>query len=758
MLCKEVRNYIATAKGLPFFYVVGDEEYESILDDLIQAGLSVVKMSSFCSKEDKFPSIDELVDYFRTSDVDYRDNKFVVVGLGEYLALRGGTITEKELRRLKNTTLGNARAVLLLRGVSPQAIRIINDDSRMVEQQRAYIGTNPLTSISITNLNPNIATVSRKGIKALIDTLESGASGKIYASTSLTLNGSLLPIHQITDAHAVIKLIIPTFSIEREIGSEEQWDRLLSDLTHNNRDLGEVFEKYGVDERIFDDVYFAVSGLEYKNWLVFLYLKNNLQDIQNGYLRLVVKETSSFDELKSNLLIKLVEHSHEEKGFRQLYDERKKLLKDFPEEDIAIFVKENEVDPEESIYRLTDNTMLERKTVIKWISQNGISPAISYVYPALSDYLKKYIFDCPPLDKELTEYFDAYKKLKVTNHISDDFIKLVEKHAKALTYTKLPTRDNAIKAIADKSNAYLYWIDALGVEYLSYITALAKKKGLSIQTEIVRSDLPTITSVNKHFFEYWSGGKKYKEDQLDNIKHKEKGGYFFTDDEDPIHIPAELAVIEKAVNAAAMELGLHHCKSFVIASDHGASRLAVIKKQEVPYDTDTKGEHSGRCCKAFEGCELPCIVEDNGYIMLADYGRFRGSRPANVEVHGGASLEEIVVPVITLTLRKHNGVQIRIVHPDDITADRHTGVELKLYISDTNNPHNICIVIDGKTYKGHAEDDTHFTFSLDDIKRAKSKPYIGEVFDSEDLIGSISFKVKGKTATIKDDFDFGDDF
>lgn len=123
-------------------YVVGDEEYESVLDDLIQAGLSVVKMSSFCSKEDKFPSIDELVDYFRTSDVDYRDNKFVVVGLGEYLALRGGTITEKELRRLKNTTLGNARAVLLLRGVSPQAIRIINDDSRMVEQQRAYIGTN----------------------------------------------------------------------------------------------------------------------------------------------------------------------------------------------------------------------------------------------------------------------------------------------------------------------------------------------------------------------------------------------------------------------------------------------------------------------------------------------------------------------------------------------------------------------------------------------------------------------------------------
>lgn len=118
------------------------------------------------------------------------------------------------------------------------------------------------------------------------------------------------------------------------------------------------------------------------------------------------------------------------------------------------------------------------------------------------------------------------------------------------------------------------------MEYLSYITALAKKKGLSIHTDIVRSDLPTITSINKQFYEQWTGGKKYKEEQLDNIKHKDKGGYFFTDDEDPIHIPAELEIIEKALNIAAMELGMHNCKSFVIASDHGASRLAVIKSRK----------------------------------------------------------------------------------------------------------------------------------------------------------------------------------
>ena len=48
--------------------------------------------------------------------------------------------------------------------------------------------------------------------------------------------------------------------------------------------------------------------------------------------------------------------------------------------------------------------------------------------------------------------------------------------------------------------------------------------------------------------------------------------------------------------------------------------------------------------------DLKFSTEENGFIVLANYGRFRGSRAANVEVHGGASLEEVVVPVIELTL------------------------------------------------------------------------------------------------------------
>ena len=89
MLCTAVSNYITSVKGHPFFYVVGDAEYKTVLEELKQSGLHPVRVSDFCAKDDKFPNIDDLVDNFRTSDVDYHSNKSVVVGLGECLAWLG---------------------------------------------------------------------------------------------------------------------------------------------------------------------------------------------------------------------------------------------------------------------------------------------------------------------------------------------------------------------------------------------------------------------------------------------------------------------------------------------------------------------------------------------------------------------------------------------------------------------------------------------------------------------------------------------
>lgn len=136
MPCIPVVNYLKNAKGLPFFYSVGDENYLDVLSDLKHLGLSVIRVSDFCKKEDKFPDLDDLIDSFRTGDVDYRDNRFVVIGLGEYLALSGPEEIVTELGRLKNTTLGNARVpqygTVTRKGVLYYRTRILDADGKQV--------------------------------------------------------------------------------------------------------------------------------------------------------------------------------------------------------------------------------------------------------------------------------------------------------------------------------------------------------------------------------------------------------------------------------------------------------------------------------------------------------------------------------------------------------------------------------------------------------------------------------------------------
>jgi hypothetical protein len=529
------------------------------------------------------------------------------------------------------------------------------------------------------------------------------------------------------------------------------WENLLKELQKKAYSLHAVFERYGVEDDFEDDIYTKCSGIQFKNWLNFISLKINSERIENVYLAWVAKETDNWCEFKTNLLVFITKLAHTDKVFKKMYAERKKLLKEFPDSDIAIFIKENAIDPSEEIYRLTDNTQIERRQILSWVAHHEWNEAYAYVYPLLSSYLQKFIFDCGSLSNEVTTYFEQYKTQKVANQLSDAFLAQVENWGKTYKYSRIQTRDNAIKIIPERQSSFLYWIDAMGVEYIALIVELAKRKGLSVHIDIGRAELPSLTEYNKNFFDNWDGIGKYKEEALDDIKHHDKGGFFFTNCEDPIHLESEIAIIEKAINFAATKLAMRECKSFVITSDHGASRLAVLKRQEEKYSTETGGEHSGRCCKVFDGCDLTNCVEEKGYFVLTDYGRFKGSRAANVEVHGGASLEEVLVPIITLKLKKQDAVDIRILNSDNIQADRKQGTTVQIYISDVDNPNNISLVIGSTKYKAVVDDSTHYTVHLEDIRRSKTCK--ADIYDGDNLLGNVEFKIKGKSGSVDSEFD-----
>ncbi len=744
MLISSVEKYLASQVKLPFFLFVGDDEYINVLNELNISGLSIVALSSFCNGIDKLPDIDELVGIIESADINANEKRFAVTGLGEYLALRGYEEARRTLSRLKDLNTGTAKVVLLLRGLAP-LLAELEADPRF--DKRRYSKINKAeSSLSFTLVAQSVQLPALIGLKAILIELESGRCGRIVANTAINIEKALFNIYPINNDYEGIKYYISGFSLPRSCGTDALWGELLNELNKSGGDLDEVFVNHGLYGNFLADFYERIERDNFSSWLYFIFLKGQADTLHNSYLSYVLSITSDFGALKYNVLNAIIGIPHADKSFPVFYKERKALIEKFPEPIVAEFIINNRRIVKESIYKLTDNTNAEREEIVAWVSSNGRIPQLDSIYPALSAYLNTYVFKCPELAEQLTEYFEAYKRQKLSNQIEQEFLEKVDELAHKREYNLLPSRDEIISRV-DKCDTFLYWLDALGVEYLSLIEDLVHKCGISMQIHIARADLPTITSVNRAFYDSWQG-KKDKTRELDDIKHNRAGSNSFTNNEkEPIHLAKELEVIASTIDKAATLLAKRRCKRFIIASDHGASRLAVLRRKEEKYDTETSGEHSGRCCKLFKPYELPFATEENGYIVLADYGRFRGSRAANIEVHGGASLEEVVIPIIELTLKDTN-TTVQLVN-EVVTVDFNTCIEIELFF---NSPvEDITAIVNKKKYTALQLDENHFSVKLHDVKRAGE--YTADVYSGDNLIGQLTFKAQGRGGKINDAFD-----
>lgn len=780
-MTQELEKYISRAKGRVFFYVTGDAGYSGITGDLLSNGFQKIRASDFCLSPDKFADIDSLETHLKKLG----QGKAFVVGLGENLALQGERQCKRALMRLKDAALGESCVVLVLRCVARYVEDMVRCDPRLKERHLVYFESDVQSNLPVTLLGAKYADIVSsigamhiaKGMKEVLRNLEDGKTQQIIASTELVLSKPLIPVDKIESSFLLLSRFVPSFAqltmaeegeesrgaaLNEKDGTEDQWFALLTEIS---RTKGVAHERSGVLDEVFakhgmlgihsteGELFKYISGGDFERWLCFLHLKLHAQD---AYLVYVLSITGGFAELKANVWSAIMGIGKTDSRFREFCEGRKKLIKSYPEDEIARFIKENEAAIKEAPWLLSDNTPQERQAIIRLAFETGtISDDLEDIYPALSWYIKDYVFDCGDLASDLTEYFGEYKRQKLLGKIDDAFLETVQKNARERPFLRLETRDNAVREAAQSKDAYLYWIDALGVEYMAYIKELAGRKDLAMSVRITQANLPTITSVNCGFYNDWQG-KKYKESKLDEIKHKDAGGFVFDSLHDkgdaPIHLEAELEVIERAINTAARMLKGGECKSFVIAGDHGASRLAVIRRQEEKYECDTKGEHSGRCCKEFAiddlARDLPFATKENGYYVLGDYGRFRGSRAANVEVHGGSTFEEVIVPVITLTLQKQRSVQVQLIQKGPVIADRKTGAAFTLYISAVQNPKNINVEIEGKRYQAEAskEGANHYSVVLADKVR-NEKNVRAEVYDGEVSIGDVTFDIQTKMSS-----------
>lgn len=305
----------------------------------------------------------------------------------------------------------------------------------------------------------------------------------------------------------------------------------------------------------------------------------------------------------------------------------------------------------------------------------------------------------------------------------------------------------------DTKNTMVYFVDALGVEYLSFILAQCNSNNLFANVTVCRSELPSITCMNKEFVDVFSsaGCKIIDIKDLDELKHHGTNDFDYQITKEPIHLIEELNIIATVLEKIRTNIASGKCEKAIIISDHGASRLAVINETENKYEMSEKGKHSGRCCPVSDIDEKPDFAtEENGYWVLANYDRFKGGRKANVEVHGGAALEEVCVPIIEIT-PQHEKIDVRLLDSyKNITVSFRKTALIKFFINKKLT--NLKVKIEGKYYDAQpTAEEFVYQVSMPDIRKAKN--YIFDVYASENMIASgLQFNVKSEVTVEKDLF------
>lgn len=540
---------------------------------------------------------------------------------------------------------------------------------------------------------------------------------------------------------------------DKSWASCEQWEWLRGQSKSHADFSSLVAQRWGSTRGLcqkIDDVFHNQSSNE--RWLLWLAMRV-FGEGAGTYLGFSLDQTTSCEAWIRRVYHALADVARSDSRFESFFAQRLELLKLLPANSTEMqFYCQSVAERygKDAVYYLSDSTDHERRQWMKTIDENDwtdaeIEKAIAHASRELSYYIEPFVFDSYnshlkndniSLADDLTYYFNRYKYQKIRNCIDDDFIEYVDKYAIERPYNKLRCR-SAVTRTIDKDGVQAYFIDALGAEHLGYIQAKCREYGMISDIQIVRCELPSITSINKEFKESFET-RDVKD--LDDLKHHSTI-YLYERCQLPIHLFEELKVIDKELRNIRDLLRSHGAQKAVIFSDHGASRLAVIYRHEnEKIELEEKGKHSGRCCRCEQSPNLDQAAYENGWAVLANYERFKGGNKAQVEVHGGASLEEVVVPIVTLTLRPEK-VEYHLV--DQKVKYSQGKVTLALCCNIPMNAPRI--QIEGVFYEGVLDSDRR-TARFDVDQHTKAQAYRATVWEGNTNTGQVfDFVVERKT-------------
>lgn len=784
----EITAYFnSEVSGFPFIANIDDNVVlQSIISKMQADGSkSIVRVSDYCNG-------DNLPNVFSFKVAVKKIKNGIVLGYVLNDMLRGVQELKKSISELLQLPV-EGHVVIFTYGCAGLLRDAIYADGNRADHRTIILEKESfvLPAITMTTFERIDKNNILKDFSALLRMMESlsydMSNPNLFVHTTIKADYYKNSILQIDTIGGIYDILCKEYN-EIKAGTEEKWGTDKQWKTLYNR-----IKKEGTLSSVIDEEFGSIYNLSMmiKNafidvesdraWLLWIAMKV-FGTKENRYLLSTVKKSVSVDNLVELIFMDLLCYKHDERDFLQLYQERKQLIDLLPNKYLAHIQNYCNLVGQydrNAIYYLTNLSDKEKLTFLSYLgkadytyTEEEICSVVKYAFPELYEYLGNFEFterntknptNDPSLLTMLTAYFHDYKLQKVTNRIFPEFMEIVEKNAVLRPFTKLLQRISVVKDI-DKSNAQVHFFDALGVEYLAYILRKCEALGLQAVVHVARCELPSITRKNKDFTRFFQLELNEKGEpilpgtkRLDILKHHDTK-IDYRKCKEPIHLFFELKIIDEELNQIQEMLINQRFDKVIIISDHGASRLSVIHQTVCDMLTlENKGEESGRCCEVSTDPHIPEATYEDGYAVLANYDRFSGSRQANVEVHGGATLEETVVPIIEITL-KPKDLDIHIVGADKPIKFHNKEIVSMIVYSNiiVGAPKLIVKGISNSTFSCECDcrsfiNNSHYKFELPEIKR--SGKFTADLYDGGKLIQQgMVFETKKAVGTTRDLF------
>lgn len=737
-------------------YISSKDKHPLVVDvcnikDLHTLALSCMglkKVSLFdLSKTDELVSIGDLLE-----TLNQQTNNVVVRGLGSYLKLHGEISLKDILHRLLSMTF-KSKVICLTYQCS---LYFEESDPRYRDNYLIVDGdTSPSCTFDLLNLNVGFSGKEvYEGIRSILDLNENYEGKHFLVKTNHTKEdyaNSLFTVGICKDYFDLLGLYdYKARNLLCSYGSMDDWKNLCEKFRESLESTIEDF--LGLNQSIESLVERWVEWNPFEKWLVFL--KAKLSTTNNWCIDYAIAKSNTYEEFIKAIYNSILFINYREPDFWLKYKVWKQLLQKIDDEDSVYNYCKIVLSKEDlSLYYLTDNTLIERQKIIECIdkykdkyAKKDLLNILSNIYPDLYNYLSDYNLG----DEFLNEYFREYKYQKLVNVLSSEFKAKVDTEAVERSFnSRLPFRTELVEKIK-YNGAEVFFIDALGVEYLSFIEKKCSEYGLNIKSKICKCNLPSLTLFNVEFKKYYEKHNilVHDEKRLDSLKHDGLNDHDYEKVSYPIHLIEELEIIDDCLKNIKAKIKSGLIRKAVIISDHGASRLAILNKDEEKEDVLSAGEHGGRVCKVVPGMrKIANAIEEGDNYVLADYNSFKGGRRGKVEMHGGATIEEVAVPIIEIVPKT---IEIEIVVSNTpIKVSFKTKAVLSFFASSKLN--NVTIVVEGKEYLATSSNGQRFSVLLDDIK--KPKKYSFDVYSNGELVCSgKEFTVEKESAKINNLF------